>query len=212
MYGETSIASRLGQELQYDAAILTGFYRFYYWRTWRHRPFAMAKKVVRQMALFYAPLCRAYEPSKFMLLTDNYRLGLASLDRSSYSEVWKTYPPAVEFMRRTESMAQRAPAIEQRRVVRMALTFLAGAYLPLLATTFVLAAATLFRRDYRRCVGWLVALTLFVFLYNAAACLEVAIVNSLEVPRYSTVQAFFTLLAEFLAAWLLMETVLQKRA
>jgi len=66
-----------------------------------------------------------------------------------------------------------------------------------------------FRRDYRQRVGWLMGLTLFVFSYNAAACLETAVIHSLDVPRYSTVQMFFTLLAEFLAAWLLLESLLQ---
>lgn len=209
MYGETSIASRLGQELQYDASILTGFYRFYYWRTWRHRPFAMAKKVVRQMALFYAPLCRAYEPSKFMLLTDNYRLGLASLNSYTYPDVWQNYRPAVEFMSRTDSLAHNAPSIVQRKVLRRALTFLARAYLPLLFFTLIFAVAAFFHP--RRPLGWLAALTLFVFSYNAAACFEVAILNSLEVPRYSSVQMFFTLLAELLALWLLLEFLFQTR-
>ena len=81
----------------------------------------------------------------------------------------------------------------------------------LLGVTIGLAFVTLFWGDYRRRVGWLVALTLFVFSYNAAACLEVAIVNSLEVPRYSTVQMYFTLLAEFLAVWLLLESLFQMR-
>jgi hypothetical protein len=211
-YSENSSAAQLAREFKYDMPAVSEFYRFYYWRTWRQRPFQMMKKIASQIAFFYAPICPAYDRAKTMSLTIWYRLGFSTLSRSSYSDVWKTYPPAVEFMGRTESMAQRAPAIEQRRVVRMALAVLAGAYLPLLAVSLVLAAATLFRRDYRRHVGWLVALTLFVFLYNAAACLEVAIINSLENPRYSTVQLFFTLLAEFLAAWLLMETALQKRA
>lgn len=88
---------------------------------------------------------------------------------------------------------------------RGTLDFLAGKYLPLLAITFILAVASLFWRDYRRSHGWPLALTLFVFLYNGAACLEVAIIHSLENPRYTTVQMFFTLLAEFLAAWLVLE-------
>jgi FtsH-binding integral membrane protein len=112
-------------------------------------------------------------------------------------------------MRRAERLSQRARPIEQNRVMRRTLDFLAGAYLPLLASTLVLAGASLFRREYRSRLSWLVVLTVFVFLYNAAACLEVAILNSLEVPRYSTVQMFFTLLAEFLAGWLLLETLLQ---
>ena len=65
----------------------------------------------------------------------------------------------------------------------------------------------LFSRGYRARFGWLASLTLFLFSYNAAACLEVAIVNSLDVWRYCTVQFYFTLLAEVLAVWLGLETL-----
>jgi hypothetical protein len=211
MHREDSIARRLGEEFHRDNAAIAAFYRFYYWRTWRQRPFAMAKKVARQLALFYAPICPAYDRSKTMSLAVWYQLGVATLNQSTNPEVWKAYPPGVEFMRRTESLAQRAAPIEQRKIVRIALNCVAGAYLLLLGSTLVLGFATLFHGDFRRRLGWLVALTLFVFLYNAAACLEVAIVNSLEVPRYSTVQMFVTLLAEFLAVCLLVESLFQNR-
>jgi hypothetical protein len=211
LFNGTSTAAQLAAEFNYDNSAICGFYRFYYWRTWRQRPLQMMRKVVCQMAIFYVPICPAYDRSKILSFTSWYHLGFTTLSQETYAKVWKAYPPAVEFMGRAELLAQGAPAIEQNRVVRKTLSFLADAYLALLAITFVLAVASLFWRDYRRRLGWLVALTLFVFLYNAAACLEVAIINSLEVPRYSTVQMFFTLLAEFLAAWLLFEFALGKR-
>jgi hypothetical protein len=61
-------------------------------------------------------------------------------------------------------------------------------------------------------LGWLTLLVLFVYSYNAAACLEVAIVNSLEVRRYLTVQMFFTTVAQFFALWLLCEVAVEMRA
>jgi hypothetical protein len=210
MYQETSIVRRLGDELRSDNTAATSFYRFYYWRTWRQRPLAMLRKIARQMAIFYAPICPAYDRTKTMSLTVWYQLAVSGLNDGVYAEVWKAYPPAVEFMKRAESLAEGAPPIEQRRIERGALTFLAVAYSPLLGITLLLGAATFFWSDYRRRLGWLVALTLFVFLYNAAACLEVAIINSLEVPRYSTVQVFFTLLAEFLGVGLLLDSLFSR--
>jgi hypothetical protein len=210
MYQETSIAVRLAFEFEDNPAALIAFYRFYYWRTWRQQPFAMLEKVVRQMALFYAPVCPAYNRSKYMPLTEAYQFGVSSLNRHTYPNVWKRHLPAVEFMSRTESLAQNAPSILQRRVLRRVLTFLARAYLPLLGITLLIAAAAFLRRNPRHRLGWLAAITSFVFSYNAAACLEVAILNSLEVPRYSTVQFSFTLLAEFLAAWLLLEALVPR--
>jgi hypothetical protein len=212
MYEKKSMAVRLAFEFENDPAALTAFYRFYYWRTWQQRPIAMLEKVVRQMAIFYAPMCPAYDRSKFMLLTDEYRLGVSSLNGHGYPDVWQRYPPAVEFMSRTDSLAQDARPLIQPRLLRRALTFLGRTYLPLLLFSLVVAAAILLRQTLRPRVGWLAALTLFVFSYNAAACLEVAILNSLEVARYVWVQMFFTLLAEFLAIWLLLELVIQRRS
>lgn len=211
MYDDSSIAAKLDVEFNDDIAAASAFDRFYYWRVWRHRPLQMVNKVVRQLAIFYAPLCPAYDRSKILPLRIWYQIGVSSLNEFTYPEVGKAYPPAMEFMRRIEALAQNAPAIEQKRVERKALTLLAAAYRSLLASTLAFGAATLFSRDYRRRLGWLVVLALFVFSYNAAACLEVAIIHSLEVPRYSTVQMLVTLVAEFLAAWLLCEWLMGMR-
>ena len=94
----------------------------------------------------------------------------------------------------------------------MTLSFLAGLYRPLLWVTLALIAVVLFQPRYRRRLGWLAVLVLFVYAHNAAACLEVAIINSLEIRRYVTVQMFFTTLAQFFALWLLCEMVLELRA
>ena len=52
---------------------------------------------------------------------------------------------------------------------------------------------------------------LFGWTYNAASCLEVAIVNSLEVHRYITVQMYATLLTQFVALWLILEFAFEIR-
>jgi hypothetical protein len=122
-----------------------------------------------------------------------------------------TYPPAVQFMARIELLARSAPVIRQPVPFRMTLSLLSGIYRPLLWGAVALSAVVLFQQRYRRRVGWLAALVLFVYSYNAASCLEVAILNSLEVRRYVTVQVFFTIFAQFLALWLLLEIILEAR-
>jgi hypothetical protein len=77
----------------------------------------------------------------------------------------------------------------------------------LLGATVALAIFLMLRRDYREQMGWLALITLFVFSYNAAVCLETAILHSLDVPRYVTIQFYFTVLAEFLALRVLFEAV-----
>lgn len=208
MYNPGSSAVQVAHEFNEDMAAVTGFYRFYYWRCWQHRPLAMVKKIARQLALFYAPLCPAYDRGKYIPLQFWYRQSVASLDRSSQPIVWNNYRPAVELLRRSAALPDRAPVIEQNKFVRRTVVFLSAAYLPLLCATVALAIALMLRRDYRKQIGWLALITLFVFSYNAAVCLETAILHSLDVPRYSTVQFYFTLLAEFLAMWLLLESLL----
>ena len=205
MYGENAMAEQVARDLNYDVPRANAFYIFYYWRTWRERPFAMLKKIANQMGVFYAPLSPVYDRRKVIPLTVNYAIGSRSFDHPSYRPILNGYPPALELIRRNAALAESAPPIEQSRLIRLLVIFLAVAYLPLLALTLLITAACLWR-NFRKRVGWLVGLTLFIFAYNMAACLEVAIIHTLDVPRYSTIQFCFTVLAEFLAVRVLLES------
>jgi hypothetical protein len=207
MYQESSIAVAIAAEFNDDMAAVEAFYRFYYWRTWRHRPVAMAKKVVGEMALFYAPICSAYDREKYVALAPLYRQALRCHERFSRNEAWKKYPPAEALAQRTAAMAEPAPAIEQSKFVRRIVVFLAVAYLPLLGISIALAIVAWIARQHGGRLRWFAALTLFVFAYNAAACFETAVLHSLYIPRYGTIQFYFTVLAEFLALRLLLETL-----
>ena len=212
MYDKSSIVAQLRREFEHDVPALCAFYRYYYWRLWRERPFAVLGKIGKQMALFYSQMCPAYNREKSLYLANGYEQGTAILRLQPYPELWTAYPPAVEFVRRTELLARNAPIIRQPIPLRLTLSFLAGAYRPLLLGTIAIGAAFLFQRKYRRRLGWLAVLVALVYTYNAASCLEVAILNSLEVRRYVTVQMFFTLLAQFFALWFLCEIALETRS
>ena len=108
-------------------------------------------------------------------------------------------------------LGRTAGAIQQRAATRVFLSLLAATYLPLFLGVLVLSTALLFRPADRRRLGWFAVLVLFVYSYNAASCLAVAVANSLDVPRYNTIQIFFTILAQFLALWFLCEVSLLKR-
>ena len=56
---------------------------------------------------------------------------------------------------------------------------------------------------------FIAALVVFAFSFNAACCLEVAIVYSLEIRRYMTVQMYSTLFAQLLGWWFILEFVVQ---
>jgi hypothetical protein len=208
MYDPTSIAEQVAQEFNYDVPGITSFYHFCYWRAWQQRPIAMLKKVGRQMRLFYAPVLPAYDRRKFIPLAIVYEIGAHSFDPESYREVLNGYPGTIEFIQRSALLGETAPPIEQPRLIRKVVAFLARAYLPLFALALVISATCLWT-DCRKRLGPLAAVTLLVFAYNAAACLEVAIMQVFDGPRYSTVQFCFTVFAEFLALRLVLEGVLQ---
>jgi hypothetical protein len=210
MYRE-SIVAQLRREFDNDVPKQCAFYWFCYRRIWQERPFLVLGRIARQMSLFYSEMCPAYNREKSLSLANQYAHGANVLRMQPHPELWMAYPPAVEFMDRTEVLAQHAPIIRQPLLLRMTLSLLAGMYRPLLWIAVALGAALLFRERYRRRLGWLAALMLFLYAYNAASCLEVAILNSLEVRRYVTVQVFFTLLAQLFALWLVCEMALEWR-
>ena len=211
MFEKNSIVVQLRREFGNDVPALCEFCRYYYWRVWRERPFLVLRKIATQISLFYSEMCPAYNREKSLPLANQYADGANILGLQPYPELWMAYPPSVQFMDRTELLARTAPVIRQPIPIRMTLSLLAGMYRPLLWSTIALSAAVLFRQRYRRRLGWLAALVLFVYSYNAAGCLEVAIIQSLEVRRFVTAQVFFTIFAQFLALWLLCEMALKLR-
>jgi hypothetical protein len=206
MWDETSIVTQLQKEFGNKVPALCAFYRFYYWRIWRQRPFLVVKKIVRQMAIFYALKCPAYRLRKSLSLTDEYSQSLRR-----YRKIWTAYAPAIDFMSRTALLARSAPIVQQSAYIRRLHQILAATYLGLLFIALALSAVVFVQEERRRCFGWLVALILFVYAYNFTNCLEVAVVHSLGNPRYTTVQMFITILAQFLTILLILEILLASR-
>jgi len=210
-FNESSIAAQLRREFGKNVSGRCAFYRFYYWRTWQHRPLDELKKVARQISIYYFPRCPAYTAMKVWPLTDVYQQGLTSLDFSEYRQTTASLRMAADFMQRTTSLAHTGPVVEQPRLVRLPLRLLAASNLPWLFLALVLSAITFWRPAHWNHLRWLGVWVVFGFAYNGASCLEVAIVNSLEVYRYMTVQMYATLLTQLLALWLILEFVFAMR-
>jgi len=209
MYNQSAIAAQLGKEFGDDASALCGFYRFYYLRIWRYRPLAVLEKIGRQLAIFYVPKCGAYKSRNLISLANEYRRGVASLSSESYRKTLTAYPPAWQFMDRTQLLAESRGILRQPACTGKLLNILAATYLPLLLTTLGFAVTLLFHQSHRSRFGCLTASVLFVYSYNFASSLEVATIHSLEIPRYMTVQMYVAILAQFLAVWLIFEVVLE---
>ncbi len=211
MYGKYSIAAQLRREFGGNVSTLRTFYWFYYDRIWRQRPLLILKKITRQLAIFYRPVCPAYNRRKSWPLTDVYKRSIFSLDSEPYRKILAACPPATDFMRRTEILSRSAPTVQQPRPIRFLLDLLAITYLPLLLSALALGLIVLLQADWRKRLGWLAALVLLGYLYNAGACFEVAVIQSLETRRYITVQMFLTLLVQFLALWFVLEFAVEMR-
>ncbi len=211
-YEKTSIAAQLRRDFGKNVSSLCAFYRFYYWRIWRQRPLLLVRKITRQMRIFYAPTCPAYRQTRSRSLGDEYQRGVTSLSTELYRVTLTAYRPATEFINRTKALAQSAPVVQQPAYIRKPLHVLARTYLPLLLIAVPSSVAVLLREKWRRHLGWLAALVVFAYSYNMASCLEVAVVHSLELGRYVTVQLFFTILAQFLALWFILELALEMRS
>ncbi len=210
-HNQTSIVAQLQKEFGSNVSALCAFYRFYYWRIWRKRPVLVVKKIVRQMSIFYAPMCPAYNRAKALPLTNEYNRGVTSLDTQRYRQIWTAYWPAVGFISRTQLLARNAPVVQQRGYIRKPLGVLAATYLPLLLIALALSAVAFMQEERRRRLGWLAALVLFVYSYNLASCFEVAVIQTLQYPRFVTVQMYFSLLAQFFALWFILEFALEVR-
>jgi hypothetical protein len=207
-FDPSSITTQLRREFGSTVSALCDFYRFYYWRTWQRRPFRALQKVARQFSIYYYPNCPAYAPMKIWPLMDVYERAVTSLDSEEYRKIARSLPALADLMQRTKSLAENAPATKQQGLLRHVLADLAVSYLSLLLLVLILSAIIFWKQARWRRLRWLAAFVLFGSAYNAASCLEVAIVNSLEVHRYITVQLYATLLTQFLAFWLILEFAL----
>ncbi|PYI90820.1 MAG: hypothetical protein DME97_15795 [Verrucomicrobia bacterium] len=205
-----SIVAQLSREFDNNLPARCAFFRFYYWRTWQRRPLRALQKVARQFSIYYFPNCPAYTPMKIWPLSEVYERAVNSLDLEEYRKIAPSLPILADFMQRTKSLAHNAPATKQAGLLRKALTDLAVSYLPIVLLTLILSAIIFLRPRWRR-LRRLAVLVLFGWAYNAASCLEVAIVNSLEVHRYITVQMYATLLTQFVALWLILEFAVEIR-
>jgi hypothetical protein len=129
-----------------------------------------------------------------------------------YRETLTAYPPALDWMRRTESLSRSAPVVLQPRPIQGLLVLPGSTYLPLTLLALGLSGVVFSQGERRRQLGWCALLVSFALLYNAISCLEVAIINSLEIRRYMTVQLFPVIFAQFLALWFVLEFFLERRA
>jgi len=205
MYADNSIHAQLSREFHDDVGELCRFYRFYYLRAFLHQPGRMLTKIARQISLFYGERCGAYNWGRFLDLQAEYSVSAREVGTGSFGALFLVYPPANELVKRSLELARAPVGLEQRGYIRYPLYSLSKRYVPCLMAAIVFTGITCLRGSWRWRWGWLATSVLFLFWYSFAACLETALVNSLEVYRYLTVLLAFVILAQFLTLLLTLE-------
>ncbi|MFL6589886.1 MAG: hypothetical protein ACJ8M4_06905 [Chthoniobacterales bacterium] len=205
MFGPTSLDARLRTRFGDDLDQLCAFYSHYYFRTWLHRPAAMSAKIWKQMRSFYTAPCPAYWIWRTRDLSRDYRDSIAAAEEFSLPQAWASYPPFPRFFEQTRQLAggqsqMVLPALVQRLQKFAARTYLISLLLGLGAIV-VIAVHPRLRRD----LGRLAAVVGLLMWWNFGSCLEVAIVHTLDVVRFNTIQIIFTVLTQFAAIFLVSE-------
>ena len=198
MYRENSIEAVIYREFHGDIGELCTFYRFYYGRALFKQPMRMLAKIGRQMSLFYASQCGAYNSAKHLFLRADYAASASEMNTVLVRHVFGKYKPTIDFLHRSGDRAAESTQLEQRAYIRRPILALAESYVGCLVAALVLSAIVLSRVSLRRRLGGLAGIVLLSYWYNFATCFESAALNSLEVYRYMTVQLIFTILAQFL--------------
>ena len=212
MYDPNSMAAQTRREFRGDVAAVCTFYRFYYRRIWQKRPQEVLKKVAQQIPTFYLPYCRAYDPTITKELGGAYQISIASLSDPICRKVWSAYRPAVDFMNRTQELAQRQLRFQQPLlfpVIPIAVFLMSLCYSTWLFAALVLALIVALNSSRWGRLRFIATVVVFAFAFNAICCLEVAIISSLDGRRYMTVQMYSTLLAQLFGFWFILEFVIQ---
>jgi hypothetical protein len=163
----------------------------------------MFAKVARQIGIFYGPRSGAYNWTRSIDLQTEYAASLEELKKSP--DRLADYGPAIAFAKRSAALADTLVQLEQPGYIRYPLYSLSKRYVSCLFAAVVTAALVFSRASLRQRWGWLVGAVSFLYWYSFATCFETALVNSLEVFRYLTVQLAFVVLAQFMTLLLLFE-------
>src|SRR5260370_33718333 len=162
----------------------------------------MVGKISREMLVFYCRVCPAYLWWKARLLSKEYSDSLSALEVMGARRVWIKYEPVGSLIRRTTELAQKRLVVPEPRFLRRCRFFFARTYLVAVGLWLAVCVAVLNHRRLRQRLGPMAVVVLFLCWYNFGNCIEIAVIHSLDNPRYDTIQLIFTLLAQF-AAFLL---------
>ena len=186
------------------AGALAKFYYYYYRRTALRQPSAMLRKVAGQMRLFYCAKVPAYRLGQMLDVSDEYGRTPELITEKIPFAI--KYPPLPPYFAECTRLAAQGAAFEQVKRFTEWTRLLSAHYLDLLLVALV-SPVILFWRALRSHFLWLVAGLWLAYSYNFGNCLTIAIVHSLEVTRYVRIQLIYTVFAQCLSLYFLLEAI-----
>jgi hypothetical protein len=189
--------------MHFTTQAMADFCMTYYLRALRHHPGAMAAKVKRQLALFYTHKNPVYWQGRSMNLSTVQYARVARVIQLT-SQLGPGNKAVARYIDACNQLAHKGIAIVQRGSLLRWLHPFSVHYLDLLRVA-LLSPLLLFFRPLRAHFLWLIAALWLTYSYNFGNCLTIAIVHSLEVTRYVRIQLIFTVFAQCLSLFLLLE-------
>jgi uncharacterized membrane protein YozB (DUF420 family) len=192
------------KQTNWDPAELIKFYNYYYRRAWLEQPSAMLRKIAGQMRLFYCSKNPAYRLGQSLDVTDEY-------DRTpdliaKRAQIGAGYAPLGPYFAECNALAGSGAAMEQVKRLTEWTRLLSAHYMDLLLLALV-SPLVLICCPFRSHLLWTVVALWLVYSYNFGNCLTIAVVHSLEVTRYVRIQLIYTVFAQCLSIYFLLETV-----
>lgn len=202
-YDSSSFCVRFPSEMHLSNREMADFCMTWYLRALSHHPGLLAAQAKAQLAIFYARKNPVYwlgrnlnlsalqygRVAGLMALTSQFAPGNATIHR---------------YIETCERLAGESVAIPQAPRFVEWLRMLSSHYLDLLWVA-LLCPLLLLSRRLRAHFLWAVAAVWLVYSYNFGNCLTIAVVHSLEVTRYVRIQLIFTVFAQCLSLYLLLE-------
>ena len=203
MYTSKVIRQWRAKFFQEDDAKRFRFYWYYAERTLVKHPARVLLKVWREMRLFYSASNHAFVTAREIALTEPYRHTVEVLQSPAFRPTLLRFLPSKKYEASCASLASAHWAVSQPQSVRHCNKILRRAYLPVFCAVLLASGLLLCSQKLRFALGMLWPATLLVYSYNFGICLETAIIHSLDDARYMTIQFSFTLLAEFVGIYFL---------
>jgi hypothetical protein len=200
---ENSFCAKLPAEMHFDDRTMANFCMTWYLRALWHHPGLMAAQAKRQLALFYTAKNPVYWLGKSMNLSDVQYARVAPL-MALTSQLAPGNSAVARYIASCNQLAGEAVAIPQANRFVEWLRLFSAHYLDLLWVA-LLSPLLLIFRPLRAHFLWLVVALWLAYSYNFGNCLTIAVVHSLEVTRYIRIQLIFTVFAQCLSLYLLLE-------